>query len=54
MQRINLTKYGFIRDREEDFSDDGNRFQGYRVGKRVRVSKLVADGDAYISATINN
>ena len=49
MQRINLTKYGFIRDREEDFSDDGNRFQGYRVGKRVRVSKHVYNGDVYLS-----
>ena len=53
MQRIILTKYGFIRDKEEDFSDDGNRFQCYKVGKRVRVSKLVSDGEVYISARID-
>ena len=49
MKRITLTKYGFVRWPEEDFSDDGNRFQCYRAGKKVRVSKLVADGEAYLS-----
>ena len=53
MKRINLVKYGFVRNQEEDFSDDGNRFQCYKVGKRVRVSKLVADGEVYISARID-
>lgn len=52
MKKINLTKYGFIRTPEDDFSDDGNRFTCYRVGK-VRVSKLVSQGDAYIDARIN-
>ena len=51
MTRINLVKYGFIRCPEEDFSDDGNRFQAYKVG-RVRVTKLVSDGEAYISGDI--
>lgn len=51
MKRINLVKYGFVRWPEEDFSDDGNRFQCYRVGKNVRVSKLVADGEVYLSAS---
>jgi hypothetical protein len=50
MTRINLVKYGFIRWPEEDFSDDGNHFTCYRVGKRVRVSKLVSDGEVYLSA----
>lgn len=50
MTRINLVKYGFVRWPEEDFSDDGNRFTCYRAGKKVRVSKLVADGQAYLSA----
>lgn len=50
MKRITLTKYGFVRWPEEDFSDDGNRFQCYRAGKKVRVSKLVSDGQAYLSA----
>lgn len=49
MTRVNLIKYGFVRWPEEDFSDDGNRFRGYRAGKKVRVSKLVADGDVYLS-----
>lgn len=53
MNRINLTKYGFVRCPEEDFSDDGNRFQAYKVG-RVRVTKLVSDGQAYIDGDIND
>ena len=51
MTRINLVKYGFVRDAAEDFSDDGNRFQVYRVGK-MRVTKLVSDGEAYIDGDI--
>ena len=50
MKRINLTKYGFVRWPEQDFSDDGNRFQCYRAGKIVNVSKLVSDGRVYLSA----
>jgi len=53
MKKIMMNKYGFVRWPEEDFSDDGNRFYCYRVGERVRVSKLVSDGIAYISARIN-
>lgn len=53
MTRINLAKYGFVRWPEEDFSDDGNRFTCYRVGKKIRVSKLVADGEVYLSADSN-
>ena len=49
MQRINLTKYGFVRWPEKDCSDDGNRFTCYRAGKKVRVSKLVSEGCAYLS-----
>jgi hypothetical protein len=53
MKRIELAKYGFVRCKEDDFSDDGNRFTCYRVGK-VRVSKLVSDGEAYIHASIDD
>ena len=53
MERITMTKYGFIRSKEDDFSDDGNRFTCYRVGK-VRISKLVSDGEAYIDAYIDS
>lgn len=53
MTRVNMAKYGFVRCPAEDFSDDGNRFQVYKVGTRVRVTKLVADGEAYIDGTIH-
>lgn len=55
MTRINLIKYGFTRFPEEDFSDDGNRFTCYRFsddGGRNHVSKLVADGQAYLSCHV--
>lgn len=52
MKRINMTKYGFIRTPEDDFSDDGNRFICFKAGEyeNVRISKLVSDGQAYLSA----
>lgn len=53
MKKILMTKYGFVRDAKEDFSDDGNRFTCYKAGTRVRVSKLVSDGQVYISARID-
>jgi hypothetical protein len=54
MTRINLTKYGFIRFPEEDFSDDGNRFTCYRFSDtNSHISKLVADGRAYLSAHVS-
>lgn len=53
MKKIMMSKYGFVRDAQNDFSDDGNHFQVYKAGTRVRVSKLVADGEAYISARID-
>jgi hypothetical protein len=48
-----MTKYGFIRWPEEDFSDDGARFTCYRVGERVRVSKTTYQGEVFISARID-
>jgi hypothetical protein len=53
MKRIDMVKYGFVRTPSSDFSDDGNRFLAYRAGRRVRVTKLVSDGYAYIDGTIN-
>ena len=55
MKRINMTKYGFIRKESEDFSDDGNRFTGYTISpnSRLRVTKLVSYGRAYLSADMN-
>lgn len=53
MRKILMTKYGFVRWPEEDFSDDGNRFYCFRAGKCVRVSKLVSDGQVYLSARID-
>lgn len=55
MKRINMTKYGFTRNEREDFSDDGNRFTSYLTSSnsRLRVTKLVSDGRAYLSADMN-
>ena len=52
MKRINMAKYGFIRTPDDDFSDDGNRFTCYQAGEyeNVRISKLVSDGQVYLSA----
>lgn len=53
MTRINLIKYGFIRFPEEDFTDDGNRFTCYRFSDtNSHISKLVADGQAYLSCHV--
>lgn len=49
MKKIMMTNYGFIRWPEKDFSDDGSRFTCYRAGKKVRVSKLISNGEAYLS-----
>jgi hypothetical protein len=54
MKRILMKEYGFVRWPEEDFSDDGNRFYCFKVGERVRVSKLVAQGTVFISARIDD
>lgn len=53
MKRINLTKYGFVRAPEEDFSDDGTRFSVYRLGD-VRVSKVVSGGKVFIAGRIES
>ena len=53
MTRINLVKYGFVRDAANDFSDDGSRFYAFRVG-RVQVTKCVSDGEAFIDGSIDN
>lgn len=49
MKRIVMTKYGFERWPERDFTDDSSRYVCYRAGKAVRVSKLISDGQAYLS-----
>lgn len=54
MKKIMMTKYGFVRWPEEDFSDDGSRFLAYRVGERVRVTKCTYNGEAFISARIDS
>ena len=55
MKRINMTKYGFIRNEKEDFSDDGSRFQGYMTlpNSRLRISKHVSNGQVYLSSSMN-
>ena len=49
MKRIVMAKYGFERWPEKDFTDDSSRYVCYRAGKAIRVSKLIADGQAYLS-----
>ena len=41
MKKIELTKYGFVRSKEDDFTDDGTRFTCYRVGN-ILVSKAAS------------
>lgn len=53
MQKVNLTKYGFVRNESEDFSDDGSRFYVYRVG-RVRVSKCTWNGQIFLAGRIDD
>jgi hypothetical protein len=53
MKKIMMTKYGFVRWPEEDFSDDGSRFMAYRAGERVRVTKCTYNGEVFISARID-
>ena len=52
MKKIQMTKYGFVRWAEQDFSDDGSVFYCYLVGERVRVSKCTYKGEAFIDADI--
>lgn len=54
MNKVNLTKYGFVRTPEEDFSDDGTRFQVYKAGKHVRISKASWLDEIYIAARLND
>lgn len=53
MKKVMMTKYGFVRTPEEDFADDSSRFTCYKVG-RVRVTKCVSDGEAYIDGDIRD
>jgi hypothetical protein len=53
MQKVNLTKYGFVRTPNEDFSDDGNRFYVYHAG-RVRVSKCTWSGQIFLAGRIDD
>jgi len=48
MNRIYMANYGFERQRDMDFSDDGSYFEMWRAGD-LYVSKCVSNGYAYIS-----
>lgn len=54
MNKINLTKYGFVRTPEEDFSDDGTRFQVYKAGKNIRVSKASWLDEIFLAGRLND
>ena len=51
MNKIVMTKYGFVRSPEDDFTDDGTRFTCYRAGNVV-VSKTTWQGEAFISGRL--
>lgn len=54
MKKIMMTKYGFVRYHDADFHDDGNNFTCYRFSDtNSHVSKLVADGEAYLSVHVS-
>lgn len=53
MTRVSLTKYGFIRNAEGDFTDDGSHFNVFQIGCQVRVTKHVSNGQVYLSASID-
>ncbi len=55
MERVNLTKFGFIRDKSLDFNDDGNRFSGFRWSEDSSccLSKCVYNWEAFLSAHID-
>ena len=55
MKKIVMTKYGFIRNEREDFSDDGSRFQGWATSpnSRLRITKCVSNGQVYLSCDMN-
>lgn len=55
MKKIVMTKYGFIRNEREDFSDDGSRFQGWATSpnSRLRITKHVSNGQVYLSCDMN-
>ena len=47
--RINYKKYGFVRDNESDFSDDGAYFRCYKLGK-IQITVCTDFGMYFISA----
>ena len=55
MKKINMAKYGFIRNEREDFHDDGSNFQGWATSpiSRLRISKHVSNGQVYLSCDMN-
>ena len=53
MNKVNLTKYGFVRTPEDDFSDDGMRFQVYKAGKSIRISKASWLDEIFLEARFN-
>lgn len=51
--RLNFKKYGIERAPDLDFSDDGNRFRGYRCNG-VPISYLKDDGEVYLYIDIGD
>lgn len=52
MARINLIKYGFKRNSENDFVDDGNHFKFYCY-KGLPISYLKSEGEYYLDLRLD-
>lgn len=54
-KNIRLTSIpGVTRNREEDFTDDGNRFQAYLYKDLIPITYLRADGEVYITIAFHH
>lgn len=52
-EKLNFTKYGFVRVPDEDFSDDGSHFTTYKY-KGIRVTYLkTKDDEVYLCARLS-
>ena len=51
--RINYKKYGLVRTRENDFSDDGAYFRTYALGP-IQVSVCTYKGEYFIAGHASN
>ena len=53
MANVTLSKYDFVRWAREAFVADCCKFNWYRIGDKVEVSKSVLDGKVFVHVRIN-